>query len=448
MKRALLRVGLLGIAAMSSIAGAQVAPDNDAWGEAVDGVQLHLALATTAPPPLPGKLPVLEVVIRNRGPTTVTADPEALVYANVEIDDVWYWQAGLAHYGSVRPIDIAPGGQSDVWRMDILGFWAANSDGGFEPPAGQHRVRIRNLTTSANTVILRNAPAGDGKTLELVSNRIVVDVPEWSASAERAALIARTSAGGYDYLADARQLVEKYPEAALPAIVAGAAASTDPDARADYVELADTIPGDGVIPFLLTQIAPDIPLRSRISAAAALLARGRDEGLWSLMDTWRYADLDRAQFPDWARMLELLVRSGNPQVLDLLGRMPETTADIRMAIVKVLIPSRISDGKVLERGQRWPFSVSVRDNSGPDIPGGIVGGAEAERFLGSVLDDCTSIPYEMEYEGKTYTRSRVCDMAALALSQRWPEKYRFAWFADAAARDQQIAVMKATWRNP
>jgi hypothetical protein len=440
MKRPLLLVLLL---CMTSVAGAQAAPDADAWGEPIDGVQLHLALATTGPPALPSDLPPMEVQIRNRGRSTVTFSPEALFHANVEIDNVWYGQQAWASYGLARPIDIAPGAQSDVWRLEVMiGFTAPNGDGDFRPPPGRHRVRIRNLDLMNSGY---DVHAADGNKLELVSNPVIVDIPVWSASAERDALIARTSAGGFDYLAAAQNLLQKYPDAALPAIAAGAAASTDPDARERYVELAGTIPGDGVVPFLLTQIAPTIELRSRMSAARALLARGRDEGLWSLMETWQHGDLERVQFPVRGQLLGFLVHSGRPDILDLLGRLAGTTADIRLAIVELLLPS---DFTVLNGSRGSAFSTSVSGLSKPELPGGVAGAAAAERFLRSALDDTASVPIEMKYEGVTYARPRVCDMAALALSLRWPAKYPFTWSTDDAGRDRQIAVIKAVWRNP
>jgi hypothetical protein len=93
---------LMSIAGVVSNANAQVAPGAGQWGEPVEGVQLQLALATTGPPTLPGELPALEVQVRNRGSTAVTVNPEALVYADIEVDDVWYAQT-FATYGTSAP---------------------------------------------------------------------------------------------------------------------------------------------------------------------------------------------------------------------------------------------------------------------------------------------------------------------------------------------------------
>jgi hypothetical protein len=124
----------------------------------------------------------------------------------------------------------------------------------------------------------------------------------------------------------------------LAAIENAIAATADPAERPRYVDLAGIIPGDRVVPFLLTQIAPDVSLAARMRAADALLARGRDEGLWLLVDTWEHIDRDRSRTDEDARLLEFLVRTGNPRVIDLLGRMSGFSADVRFAIVQLFLP--------------------------------------------------------------------------------------------------------------
>jgi len=137
----------------------------------------------------------------------------------------------------------------------------------FELRPGLHRVRLRNLTGSFNV------RGTDGKVLELVSNRLGIDVPELSANAERQALVVQTAAGGVERMPAAQRLVKQYPEAALPALEQAIATTADPAVRSRYVELAGTLPDERVIPFLLTQIAPGVGLASQIRAAEALLAR-------------------------------------------------------------------------------------------------------------------------------------------------------------------------------
>jgi hypothetical protein len=41
---------------------------------------------------------------------------------------------------------------------------------------------------------------------------------------------------------------------------------------------------------------------------------------------------------------------------------------------------------------------------------------------------------------------RICDVAALVLSTRWPEKYRFQWVKNPTEADAQIAKIRGKWR--
>jgi len=438
---------LLAIAGMASSVGAQVAPDEEQWGEAIDGAQLHLALAMTGPPALPGELPALAVQIRNQSATDLTANPEALDYADIEFDDVWYVQS-FAITANAHPVVIAPGSQKDVGLLRPIAsnMYGANARSvrPFELHPGPHRVRIRNLKGPNFGVY-----TDDGKAMVLLSNRITINVPDLSATAEREALVTQTSAGGFNALQPARRLIERYPDTALPAIEKAIAATADPAMRAQFVGLASNLPDDYVIPFLLTQIAPGVDQAARIRAADALLARGRDDGLWALVETWRQMNHERPpRYADEARLLEFLTRSGNPQVIDLLGRTSALRTELRFSIVQAYLPPSAAASSVHLLDQGPGASLPAALGIMRELPGGSAGAAAVERLLGLALDDTGSVPMEARYGGVTWIRPRVCDMAALVLSLRWPGKYHFAWSADAADRDRQIAAIKATWMKP
>ncbi len=454
---------LLGIGVIASGARAQVAPDADAWGEAVDGVQMSLSLATTGPQALPGELPALAVRIRNQGPVAIAMRPEAITFAKIEVDGVWYEQA-IAILGIRGVVVNAPGSQSDQEIIRPIGSQMSGMDGGtfrrFELRPGPHRIRIQNVTelsaSELRQLAERNGSASAlefarrmaGKDLPaLTSNTIAIDTPALSASAERDALAAQTSAGGFEALQAARRLVAKYPDAALPAIEKAITATTDPARRAQFVELAGTIPRDTVIPALLKQVASGTDMVSRVRAAEALLTRGRNEGLWQLMDVWDSMDRDRARADDQARLLEFLVRSGEPRVIEQLGRAAELSADVRFAIVELYMPFGGSK-RVLDNGRGAMLSMGVFPNTGQNLPGGVAGAAAAEQFLGVALDDTRTVPMQGEYPGVIFHAPRVCDMAALALARRWPAKYQFTWTVEDADRNRQIAAIKAARSKP
>jgi hypothetical protein len=79
------------------------------------------------------------------------------------------------------------------------------------------------------------------------------------------------------------------------------------------------------------------------------------------------------------------------------------------------------------------------------LPAGAAGAA-IERLLVASLDDRERrLSMNGTYDEAIFTDPRVCDMAALTLSKRWPEKYTFHWSADAADCDAQIDKIRAKW---
>lgn len=103
---------------------------------------------------------------------------------------------------------------------------------------------------------------------------------------------------------------------------------------------------------------------------------------------------------------------------------------------------------VLDNSRGAMLSMGLFPNTGQDLPGGVAGATAAEQFLGAALDDIRTVPMQGENAGVIYYRPRVCDMAALTLSRRWPERYQFTWSVDDADRDRQIAVIKTTLKKP
>lgn len=171
---------------MSSHAIAQVAPATTPWGEPVEGVQLRLALAASQPPPPPGAggMPTLEVQIRNQGSASIRVAPEKLMFADIEIDDVWHVQT-YASAGIAPTVVLAPGPQSvHAVRTghNVFQLFAANTTAvhSFEYRPGPHRIRVRTEVTTA-----------DGKRIKIVSNRITIDIPDsflYGAAVDRLAL--------------------------------------------------------------------------------------------------------------------------------------------------------------------------------------------------------------------------------------------------------------------
>ena len=64
-----------------------------AWGEAVQGIELKVEVADGPLPLRAGEVLPLQVQLRNRGTRPVSFVAEAIVHPDIEIDGVWYVQA-------------------------------------------------------------------------------------------------------------------------------------------------------------------------------------------------------------------------------------------------------------------------------------------------------------------------------------------------------------------
>jgi mRNA interferase MazF len=165
------------------------------------------------------------------------------------------------------------------------------------------------------------------------------------------------------------------------------------------------------------------------------------------------SQLGNADFPlaDW-RIAGLNVPSGikaqiatveSNLVRKIVGQI--STADraeepivIRLAIVEAL---GRSPKKKPPSGNIFAFFRSTNNN--PLSEADLI----AENLLTAALADReTASGMSVYWEITRVSDPRVCDMAAHALSDRWPEKYAFRWSASPAERDEQIRKIRNTVR--
>ncbi len=269
-------------------------------------------------------------------------------------------------------------------------------------------------------------------------------------------LIEQTTAGGEAGRDPARRLVEKYPDAALPAIEAGIRATPNDGYRCDYVAAAaGLLPGDAAAAFLKTQLAPGTGLYSQVAAAKALREHSASDALQAMIEAWRMAkpglsatglnasDTDDA-YNKVGGVIGFLASSGNADAIDALALdLKKTPVDVRLAVVKVFMPVAKAGESAGEFANDLTVSVDA------DIPAEFSAKASAamERMLVSELDDTgRRVGMSGNYNEVSYKDPRVCDMAALVLSRRWPEKYHFKWTENAAECDTQIVKLRDLWR--
>jgi hypothetical protein len=185
-------------------ASAQSAPSpsaalDDAWGDSVDGVQLHLELSKNPslqhaqPQPLDGELPVLEIRMLNTNNTPVSYGNLA-AGCDIEIDGVWYAQGpsrkplDQKNDGLIPPsapfryrLDGKPGNELAsalqshgisirVETFSVNGKTVAWKELNLRP--GMHALRVRTARTDPALAIENSAH----EIITLVSNAIAVNI--------------------------------------------------------------------------------------------------------------------------------------------------------------------------------------------------------------------------------------------------------------------------------
>ena len=251
------------------------------------------------------------------------------------------------------------------------------------------------------------------------------------------AAILRWRAG----LRRARKLVEKYPDAALDAIEAGFEATTNTAIRGRYVEVAGGLPGNTPVAFLRSKLAPENGLYSQVHAAEALFARSQPEAIPAMIAAWRNVQprlpADEADaYSEVGGLITFLAKSGDAKAIDALGEnLKKAPVDVRLAIVQVSLPW-LKNGGMSAIGRSVHVDADIQK-----LPAGAASTRRSSACALSALDDPTPrLKMQGNYNEVAYEDPRICDMAALVLSKRWPDKYRFQWVANEAERDAQTGA--------
>jgi hypothetical protein len=290
--------------------------------------------------------------------------------------------------------------------------------------------------------------APDGKLLNVMGRqRAEAWWTEFQSEDKKKALIEATGSGGEEGGKAARKLVEEYPHSALAAIEEGVRATTEPDVLSAYVEAAGSIPGGAPVDFLKSKLGSGNGLYAQTRAAEALFARGKPEALPAMIEAWQNAQPrlptnEADAFSEIGGLIEFLAKSGDAAAVDALGRdIRKAPVEVRLAVVDVFVPWE-QRGTEFLKGRKVHALVKM-----PELPGGAAGDA-IERLLATALDDPERrFGMRKDYDEASIDGPRVCDIAAFALSQRWPKKYQFHWRENLAECDAQVTRIRDQWRS-
>lgn len=255
---------------------------------------------------------------------------------------------------------------------------------------------------------------------------------------EKRVLIEGTVTGDGDSPEQARRLVERYPDDALPAVTAGAREAKGVWTRSALIRAAAEIPGDSPAAFLIEETRSGPHLEGRVIAAEALHARGRPESVAAMIAEWGRQGPASETWDDilaqW-KLVDFLAYCGRVAAVEALGKdLRRRPVDLRLRVLSALGGAN-SDRPQGAAGKPRDDAKRVR--------------AAAERLFVVALDD------REERKGMTIRNAsgqsiddpRVCDVAASSLHALDPKRYPFDLSAPVPERDRAIAGLKSAWRK-
>ncbi len=278
---------------------------------------------------------------------------------------------------------------------------------------------------------------------------------EVQTKGEKRVLIEALGVGDQNAVYQAGQLLKKYPQDALGPIMTAAKKHVDGRLRAELVDLVCKLPGGASTQFLLEEVEESPSGQSRVAAARGLLQRGRSEAVAAMIRLWESVStksldaemkgrVDPGELPadeGTEQVIEFLAGCGDPAGIDALAKhMSGHNGDRRVAIISAF-----------ERGSFSVISSGGGSGLWPDQSEGSKKAAvenAIERLLVAALDDTQQHDGMSGSWGDTSFRDpRVCDLAALVLAGRLPQKYQFDLSGNLIERDRQRRLMINAWRK-
>ena len=270
------------------------------------------------------------------------------------------------------------------------------------------------------------------------------------AKGEEATLVEVVRQGGRGAAAPARRLVAAFPAAALPAIRPAIAVSDEDYAASRLVEAAADLAGPESTDFLLEMLRTEKRIRMRLTAATALLRRGRREGIEAMAEEWLHPT-ERARDPKVGLpsdpgidgdLLSFLASSGDAVAYRALAKdLGKQSLARRYGIVAAFLR---------ESGTRMAFATGPETLLGgrADVPEALAQDASAalEDLLGERLGDQSGVEDVWMSVGGADVDNRIGHVAARALAAWFPSKYRYDPTASPKEREAERLAAENAWR--
>jgi hypothetical protein len=279
----------------------------------------------------------------------------------------------------------------------------------------------------------------------------------WKSYREKgkeATIVEVVSRGDHSSQTCVRELLKKWPQR-IGAAIEGARHANNSWVRGRLVRAIGESKEPQALEFLLEEVKTGPFARGRIEAARALNDRKNPAGLKAIVKEWESsaqpreardpnvppsaADFDHSSTIQEGRiaMATFLLESGDATAIDILGKdLASRPEEIKLATLEAIesgdryseeFPSRPEPGSVMDRKIEEILAELLRVT---DRQVGLSGGRS--------MPDGTSV---------SYSDPRICDMAALEMASRWPDRYHFNPSDPTQTRDRAIVGIEKRWRR-
>jgi hypothetical protein len=216
-------------------------------------------------------------------------------------------------------------------------------------------------------------------------------------------------------------LVEKYPDDALPALIAGARNATESRIREGLTQLAGDLKGGGPVDFLREQLKSGSTPEVRLAAAKALHKRGHGEAVTAMIEQWNRPVRENQSEYDRFRMnlASFLLESGKVEAIEPLNRtLPDLPVYVKRHIVSEVVGSnKLQD--LFKHTNDPPQRDQVPTNDQKEVRAAILS------LLLTALDSTEHVPTSGSWGGKRISNPRVCDIAGHVLHLLDENRYPF-----------------------
>ncbi|HEY1786044.1 MAG TPA: hypothetical protein VGG30_10865 [Pirellulales bacterium] len=278
---------------------------------------------------------------------------------------------------------------------------------------------------------------------------------EWYAEVlkkgEKQTLIDGATGGDDQSVSQARRLLKKFPDDALPALIAATRAAKIDFNRNQLVGLVHQVPGEPAQEFLLEELRDGPVASTRLVAAKSLQRRGRSEGVAAMIEHWRAKHLPDPPCDPGAPDPEstdthdvaifLVSRGGVDGVKAVASRFADLPVALRLDIVSPFgdAPSL----NVLRTGSKDDLArlgTAAESNDNQELRAAVV------KLLITALDDTQPRKgFAVSWNGASISEPRICDFAGLALNHFDAARFPFDLSASLPERDRGRAILKNVW---